>query len=239
MISASSQVVITLERRHFLEASLAGLMLPLAARAAAARPAGSAVQAGHEAQSDSVVFDHDLPNVTMDGWQVTVVEVVTPPGPGSHRHQHPGFVLGYVLEGDLRFQVDGQPERTIPAGRMFYEAPGGVHAVSASASPTKSVRFLGHDSRPQRGAAHHPRLGGRFGVWTPAPPNPGPFLSRCLKIANSRLEGRIKLHGNNSFERPRIVFNARELCEKSSMSTWTLSMLPSSSAMSRDCAASQ
>ena len=89
-----------------------------------------------------MVFEHDLPNVTMDGWQVTVVEVVTPPGPGSHRHQHPGFVLGYVLEGDLRFQVDGQPERTIPAGQMFYEAPGGVHAVSASASPTKPVRFL-------------------------------------------------------------------------------------------------
>ncbi len=129
MISASSQVVITLERRRFLEASLAGLMLPLAAARA-------------EAQSHSVVFEHDLPNVTMDGWQVTVVEVITPPGPGSHRHQHPGFVLGYVLEGDLRFQVDGQPERTIPAGQMFYEAPGGVHAVSASASPTKPVRFL-------------------------------------------------------------------------------------------------
>ena len=47
-----------------------------------------------------------------------------------------------MLEGDLRFQVEGQPERTIPAGQMFYEAPGGVHAVSASASPTKPVRFL-------------------------------------------------------------------------------------------------
>jgi len=141
MISASSQVVITLERRRFLEASLAGLMLPLAAApTAAARPVGS--HAGHEAQSSSVVFEHDLPNVTMDGWQVTVVEVVTPAGHGSHRHQHPGFVLGYVLEGDLRFQLDGQPERTIPAGQMFYEAPGGVHAVSASASPTKPVRFL-------------------------------------------------------------------------------------------------
>ena len=143
MINPSSQVVITFERRRFLEASLAGLMLPLAAaRAEAARPAGRPVQAGHEAQSHSVVFEHDLPNVMMDGWQVTVVEVITPPGPGSHRHQHPGFVLGYVLEGDLRFQVDGQPERTIPAGQMFYEAPGGVHAVSASASPTKPVRFL-------------------------------------------------------------------------------------------------
>lgn len=143
MISASPQVAVTLERRRFLEASLAGLMLPLAAaRGAAARPVGSPVQAGHEAQSHGVIFEHDLPNVTMDGWQVTVVEVVTPPGPGSHRHQHPGFVLGYILEGDLRFQVDGQPERTIPAGQMFYEAPGGVHAVSASASPTKPVRFL-------------------------------------------------------------------------------------------------
>ncbi len=143
MISASSQVVSTLERRRFLEGSLAGPILPLAtARAATARPAGSPVQAGHQAQSHGVVFEHDLPNVTMDSWQVTVVEVVTPPGPGSHRHQHPGFVLGYVLEGDLRFQVEGQPERTIPAGQMFYEAPGGVHTVSASASPTKPVRFL-------------------------------------------------------------------------------------------------
>ncbi len=88
------------------------------------------------------VLQQGLPQVNMDGWQVTAVELTVPPGPGGSKHRHPGFVLGYVLEGELRFQVEGQPEAVIPAGQMFYEPPGSVHAVSASASPTKPVRFL-------------------------------------------------------------------------------------------------
>jgi len=118
-------------RRGFLRAGLGGLVASLGAASALAATT-----------TRKAVFQQDLPQVAMDGWQVTAVELTIPPGAGSQKHRHPGFVLGYVLEGELKFQVEGQPETVIPAGQMFYEPPGSVHAVSASASPTKPVRFL-------------------------------------------------------------------------------------------------
>jgi len=88
------------------------------------------------------VFLQDLPPVALDNWTVTAVEVIQEPGAASKPHSHPGFVLGYVLEGELRFQLKGQEERTYRTGEMFYEPPGAVHLVSASASKTKRTRFL-------------------------------------------------------------------------------------------------
>ena len=128
---SKSDVQSTRDRRGFLEACLAAGMLPLIPTSGSAAPSTA-----------KTVFEHDLPDLTMSGWQVSVAEVTTPPGVVSPRHQHPGFVLGYVLEGDLRFQLAGEPERVIHTGEMFYEPPGSVHAVSGSASPTKPVRFL-------------------------------------------------------------------------------------------------
>src|SRR5215510_9283922 len=59
------------------------------------------------------VFKHDLPNVTLDGWEVTVSHVDYPPGRVGGIHHHAGFVLAYVLEGQVVAKVSGQgPERT-------------------------------------------------------------------------------------------------------------------------------
>src|SRR6266581_7038033 len=44
------------------------------------------------------VFKHDLPNLTMDDWEVTVSYVDYAPGRVGAPHRHPGFVLAYVLE---------------------------------------------------------------------------------------------------------------------------------------------
>src|SRR5580700_1284853 len=62
------------------------------------------------------VFQHDLPNLTMDDWQVTVSEIDEKPGNVGRPHQHPGFVLVYVLEGAVVTKISGQPERTYSAG---------------------------------------------------------------------------------------------------------------------------
>jgi quercetin dioxygenase-like cupin family protein len=51
-------------------------------------------------------------------------------------------VIGYVLEGALRTGVDHTPETIVRAGDTFYEAPNGVHRVSANASDREPVRFL-------------------------------------------------------------------------------------------------
>lgn len=88
------------------------------------------------------VFSQALPDVSLDHWTVTAVEVDYAPGAASAPHRHPGFVLAYVLEGRVRSQLRGQPERVYAAGEMFYEAPGSEHLVSANAASDRGARLL-------------------------------------------------------------------------------------------------
>ncbi len=89
------------------------------------------------------VFKHDLPAVNLDGWEVTVSHVDYPPGRVGTAHQHAGFVLAYVLQGQVIAKISGQgPERTYSVGEMFYEQPGATHEVSKNASQTEPARLL-------------------------------------------------------------------------------------------------
>src|SRR5262245_49059648 len=89
------------------------------------------------------VFKHDLPNLTMDDWEVTVSYVDYAPGRVGAAHRHPGFVLAYVLEGAVIAKISGQgEEKTYTAGQMFYEQPGATHEVSKNASQTQPARLL-------------------------------------------------------------------------------------------------
>src|SRR3989442_6950883 len=100
------------KRRAWITA-LAGMVSQMfVARA----PAGAAAGA-------KVVFQHDLPDLTLDNWAVTAVEVSYPPGGASASHRHPGFTVVYVLEGEVRSKVGDQPEATYAGGQMFFEAP--------------------------------------------------------------------------------------------------------------------
>lgn len=106
--------------------------------------AGAAAQAQSQtAQSGSPrVFQHDLPNLTMEGWEVNVSIVDMPPGRDGRPHHHPGFVLAYVLEGAIVTKISDQPETTYTTGQMFYEPPGSTHQVSRNASKTEPARLL-------------------------------------------------------------------------------------------------
>src|ERR1043165_9863909 len=89
------------------------------------------------------VFKHDLPNVTLDGWEVTVSYVDYPPGRVGAAHHHAGFVLAYVLQGAVVTKISGQgPEKTYTVGQMFCEQPGATHEVSSNASKTQPARLL-------------------------------------------------------------------------------------------------
>ena len=89
------------------------------------------------------VFKHDLPNLTMDDWEVTVSHVDYPPGRVGPAHHHAGFVLAYVLEGAVVTKVSGQgDEKTYTTGQMFYEQPGATHEVSKNASQTQPAKLL-------------------------------------------------------------------------------------------------
>jgi quercetin dioxygenase-like cupin family protein len=88
------------------------------------------------------VFKHDLPNLTLDGWEVTVSYVDYPPGRVGTAHKHPGFVLAYVLEGTVITKISDQEQRAFKVGEMFFEPPGSTHEVSRNASDTQPARLL-------------------------------------------------------------------------------------------------
>ena len=122
------------DRREFLSAGLAGLAASLLA-----------AQQANAAPSVQTIAQKDAPKVNLDGWQMTATEVTYPPGESSGRHRHPGFVVGYVLEGQYRFAVNDQPPTVLSPGQVFFEsfdAPGDVHAVSGNASTTQPAKIL-------------------------------------------------------------------------------------------------
>src|SRR5437879_4704281 len=98
---------------------------------------GGTAEAQRGQAPDGTVFQHDLPNITLDDWQVNVSTITLEPGSVGRSHRHPGFVLVYVLEGEVVARISGQQEATYSAGQMFYEQPGSTHEVSRNASATR------------------------------------------------------------------------------------------------------
>ena len=88
------------------------------------------------------VFKHELPNLTMDDWEVTASYVDYPPGHVGQTHHHAGFVLAYVLQGNVVTKISGQEETTYSTGQMFFEPPGSTHEGSRNASQTEPARLL-------------------------------------------------------------------------------------------------
>ena len=119
------------DRRRFLQDGIASL--GLVALGSPEAPAAFSV---------TTLYQRDLPPVRLDGWQVTALDLIFPPGARSPKHLHPGFVLGYVLEGEFRFHIEGEPEAVLSTGDVFYEAPGKIHLPSGSASTTRPARLL-------------------------------------------------------------------------------------------------
>ena len=75
---------------------------------------------------------------------MTLVEVTYPPGGANAAHRHPCPVIGYVLAGAVRMQLQGREEQVFRAGDTFFESPADVHAVSANASQEEPARFLAY-----------------------------------------------------------------------------------------------
>ena len=61
-----------------------------------------------------------------EGAEAMTVVIDYPPGSaGAPPHRHPsGPAFGYMLEGEMLFELEGQPPRVIRAGEAFWE-PGG------------------------------------------------------------------------------------------------------------------
>ena len=75
---------------------------------------------------------------------MTVVIEWPPADPGAPPHRHPGGPsFGYVLEGEMVFELEGEPPRVIKAGEAFWE-PGGdvIHYQDGNNRTDIPVRFV-------------------------------------------------------------------------------------------------
>ena len=80
-----------------------------------------------------------------EGADVMTVVIEYPPGSaGAPPHRHPsGPAFGYMLEGEMFFELEGQPPRVIRAGEAFWE-PGGdvIHYSDANNRDDVKSRFV-------------------------------------------------------------------------------------------------
>ncbi|MER7546258.1 cupin domain-containing protein [Actinomadura sp.] len=97
-------------------------------------------------RSNSVLTSlmHTVPPFIPEGAEAMTATVEIPPGdPGTPPHRHSGPVFGYMLEGEMLFELDGQPERVIRAGEAFWE-PGGdvIHWKAANNRSDTWAKFV-------------------------------------------------------------------------------------------------
>ena len=55
---------------------------------------------------------------------MTILVTLPPSSPGAPPHRHSGPAYGYVLKGEIIFELEGVPQRVVRAGETFWE-PGG------------------------------------------------------------------------------------------------------------------
>ncbi|KUI00223.1 cupin [Mycolicibacterium acapulense] len=91
----------------------------------------------------TVVQEAQPPFIPADAHAMTVVVDYPPGSPGAPPHRHPGGpAFGYMLEGEMLFELEGQPPRVIRAGEAFWE-PGGdvIHYSDANNRDDMRCRF--------------------------------------------------------------------------------------------------
>jgi quercetin dioxygenase-like cupin family protein len=154
---------------RFLGMRAIGSVLIVCAMVAAGYLAWSRAQSGVSQSAAKnrarTAFVHALPKMDGDHLKATLVEVNYGPGESSTAHSHPCPVIGYVLDGEIRSQVKGEPEAVYEVGESFYEPPNGVHLVSGNASQTRPARLLAyflcdHDAPLSTPAAEDGHSGG-------------------------------------------------------------------------------
>ncbi|MVZ99138.1 cupin domain-containing protein [Actinomadura sp. LD22] len=87
---------------------------------------------------------HEVPPFLPSGAEAMTATVELPPGdPGTPPHRHSGPVFGYLLEGEMIFELEGGPERVARAGEAFWE-PGGdaIHYQAANNLADGWTRFV-------------------------------------------------------------------------------------------------
>src|SRR5215831_16893844 len=100
----------------------------------------SAEEVSQERQT--MAFQEAIPNIP--GKTLGALLVNYPPGGATQAHYHPrsAFVIGYVLSGSIRSQVNGGKTQVFRAGESWTEQPGSYHPISENASATEPASLL-------------------------------------------------------------------------------------------------
>jgi len=61
------------------------------------------------------------------------------PGAAVPKHTHPGDEVGYVLDGQIVFEMEGKPPATLKAGDVFFVPAGTVHTAKNSGTTLAKV----------------------------------------------------------------------------------------------------
>jgi quercetin dioxygenase-like cupin family protein len=73
--------------------------------------------------------------------RVEIARVELEPSQCTGRHRHPCPVLGQVLEGTIRFQIEGQEKVLLEAGQAFFEPEGVTILCFDNASAVRPAIF--------------------------------------------------------------------------------------------------
>jgi len=76
----------------------------------------------------------DVPGTNLEIIYATV-EIAA--GFKAGRHNHPGVVMGHVVEGDFWLHVDGQPEQVLHAGESVTLPDRAIHNEGTTGKPVK------------------------------------------------------------------------------------------------------
>jgi quercetin dioxygenase-like cupin family protein len=121
----------------------------------------------------TVVQDVHPPFIPAGAHAMTIV-IEHPPGdPGTPPHRHSGPAFGYVLEGEMVFELEGEPARVVKAGEAFWE-PGGdvIHYQNGNNRADIPVRYtvtmLGEPGKPMLTVVDEDELARRASRRAPA-----------------------------------------------------------------------
>lgn len=78
----------------------------------------------------------------LEGFEAVLVELNFQPGVSAPEHRHPGPIIGYVVDGQMRTAIDHQPDQIVPAGGTFFEPHGALHTAFSSAKPDEPVHAV-------------------------------------------------------------------------------------------------
>ncbi|GCD99187.1 cupin [Embleya hyalina] len=111
----------------------------------AAHEHGPEEHAGSKGWMTAAKMLQDASPITVpEGASAMTIQVDWEPGdPGTPPHRHSGPAFGYVIEGAVRFELEGEPERVVEAGGTFWE-PGGdaIHYQDGNALSDARTRFV-------------------------------------------------------------------------------------------------